>query len=80
MSRLVRHDAKGPAILEIAPGKFVELCQCGLSKNQPFCDDSHKKTRDEPDGALFVYDAEHNRVAIPDMYPPPAKRYNPPAD
>jgi CDGSH-type Zn-finger protein len=78
MSRLIRHEAKGPAVIEIAPGKIVEICQCGLSKTQPFCDDSHKKTRDEGDGVLYVYDAEHHRVAVPDLYPPPTKKFVPP--
>jgi CDGSH-type Zn-finger protein len=31
---------------------------CGLSDNQPFCDDSHKKTIDE-DNKTYVYDKGH---------------------
>jgi CDGSH-type Zn-finger protein len=78
MSRLVRHDAKGPAVIEIAPGKIVEICLCGLSQDKPFCDGSHRKTRDEPEHQLFVYDAQQNRVALPDMYPPATKKLVPP--
>jgi CDGSH-type Zn-finger protein len=37
--------------LEIKPQeKSTWICMCGLSKNQPFCDGSHKKTAGEEDG------------------------------
>ena len=37
---------------------------CGLSKNQPFCDGSHKKTRDEEEGKVYEYDNEGHRSEI----------------
>jgi CDGSH-type Zn-finger protein len=37
--------------LEIKPQeKSVWICMCGLSKNQPYCDGSHKEVADEQDG------------------------------
>jgi CDGSH-type Zn-finger protein len=56
MSRLVEHDRKAP--YEIAEGTELPLyiCACGLSKNLPFCDGSHKRTRDEEDTGLYRYD------------------------
>jgi CDGSH-type Zn-finger protein len=33
---------KRPYVLELAPGEYW-WCACGQSKNQPFCDGSHKK-------------------------------------
>ncbi len=39
--------AKQPAILELEPGTYW-WCRCGLSKNQPFCDGSHKTTQFSP--------------------------------
>lgn len=30
-----------PYVMEIKPGTYY-WCQCGKSKNQPFCDSSHK--------------------------------------
>lgn len=39
--------AKQPAILELEPGTYW-WCRCGLSKNQPFCDGSHKVTSFSP--------------------------------
>lgn len=77
MSRLIRHDAKGPAIIELAPGKFIEICQCGLSRNKPFCDGSHSATKDELEHVLYAYDEQHHRVAIPDMFPPPKRKFTP---
>jgi CDGSH-type Zn-finger protein len=41
----------------------VWICQCGLSKNLPYCDGTHKKTRDEGD-QLFVYDNQGHRSPI----------------
>ena len=38
---------KRPAVLELEPGKYF-WCQCGSSKNQPFCDGSHKGTEFRP--------------------------------
>ncbi|HTA27134.1 MAG TPA: CDGSH iron-sulfur domain-containing protein [Bacteroidia bacterium] len=33
--------------VELQPGTYF-WCACGLSKNQPFCDDSHIGTKFEP--------------------------------
>lgn len=38
---------KSPAILELEAGTYW-WCQCGLSKNQTFCDGSHKTTNFSP--------------------------------
>jgi CDGSH-type Zn-finger protein len=34
---------KGPLVTELEPGDYL-WCACGLSKNQPFCDTSHRGT------------------------------------
>ena len=45
MPRLVRHDADGP--IRIDPqDKPVFICGCGLTKNFPFCDGSHKNCKE----------------------------------
>lgn len=77
MTRLIRHDATGPAIIEVE-GVTIEICQCGLSRNKPFCDGSHMQTKGEVAGKLYVYDEQQHRVAIEDMFPTPARRFRPP--
>jgi CDGSH-type Zn-finger protein len=67
MARLVRHDRNGP--YEIPEGTELPawICGCGLSKNKPFCDGSHKKTRDENAAELYSYD-ENGRVVVIKQY------------
>jgi CDGSH-type Zn-finger protein len=49
MPRLVKRTPQEPTRYVIE-GKEVWLCKCGLSKNQPYCDSSHKLTKTEEAG------------------------------
>ncbi|MFA9503594.1 CDGSH iron-sulfur domain-containing protein [Natrinema thermotolerans] len=67
MTRLVELEANGPRKLEpedIDDEKGdVAVCQCGLSDDFPFCDGSHRRTRDEDEGTTYVYeDGERREV------------------
>ena len=48
---------KGPYPVEVEAGKNYFWCQCGRSKNQPFCDGSHKETDITP----MKYTAEETK-------------------
>lgn len=67
MARLVKHERNTP--YEIPEGNElpVYICACGLSKNKPFCDGSHKRTRDEKADATYAYD-EAGRVQVNKEY------------
>ena len=45
MARLVKKEYKGPFEIKVGTQSII-ICMCGLSNNQPFCDDSHTKTID----------------------------------
>jgi CDGSH-type Zn-finger protein len=37
---------------------------CGLSKNQPYCDGSHKAVTGEEDGKTYEYDGQGHRREV----------------
>ena len=62
MRKVLKSDLRP---LEIKPQeKSVWICMCGLSKNQPFCDGSHKTIVEEETGKVYEYDAEGHRVEV----------------
>jgi CDGSH-type Zn-finger protein len=46
--------SKTPFQAEVVAGKTYYWCQCGRSKNQPYCDGAHAETSLTP----IAYDAE----------------------
>ncbi len=61
MPRMIYHDATGPH--EVKPSEqSAWICMCGLSQNDPFCDGSHKKAKQEDAGKLYVYDKDRTNV------------------
>jgi len=63
MARVILFNRNRPYLIQVG-GQNVAICACGLSKNKPYCDGTHKITRDEEEGKLFAYDENRNRVAV----------------
>ncbi|MBI4665932.1 MAG: CDGSH iron-sulfur domain-containing protein [Nitrospinae bacterium] len=51
-----------PYVMDIEPGTYI-WCGCGLSKNQPFCDNAHKGTAYEgTQHAAVLFEIEEGRT------------------
>ena len=70
MARIVDRNAQEPYKPSIG-GEDKYLSRCGLSKNQPFCDGSHKLTQgeDKDKDKLYWYDEDGKRNEHPDSFP-----------
>ena len=65
MARIVVHEEKGPKEIKVGGGS-IWICMCGLSKNKPFCDGSHKMTLDEEEGKIYKYEnGKRKQVKMP---------------
>lgn len=67
MARIVKRTRGAPYEVKVG-GESQWICGCGLSKNQPFCDGTHKLTRNEAPGTLCWYDDQGNAHETGDQF------------
>jgi CDGSH-type Zn-finger protein len=68
MARIVKRTRTGPYPVKVGE-ETKYICGCGLSKNQPFCDGTHKTTKTEESDKFYWYDAAGNRHEVEENYP-----------
>lgn len=70
MARIVRHEKTDPVKIDPATWprdatgalKPIWVCACGISRNYPICDGSHKTCRQEEPGHVYRYDPQTQAV------------------
>lgn len=67
MARKILKTAKEPFEVK-SQKKSAWICMCGLSKNQPFCDGSHKLCNGEEEGKFYEYDDQGHRREKFDLF------------
>lgn len=68
MARLVKRNYSEPYKLVVGSEEKY-ICRCGLSKNQPFCDGSHKLANNEDADRLYWYDDAGQRHECTEKFP-----------
>ena len=63
LARLTRREETGPRAIKVG-GETKWICMCGLTKNEPYCDNSHELCVDEDPDKLYEYTETGERIVL----------------
>jgi CDGSH-type Zn-finger protein len=63
MARLTRREETAPREIKIG-GETKWICMCGLTRNEPFCDNSHELCKEEDEDSLYEYTETGERILL----------------
>ena len=66
MARIIKVERKEPYLVEVE-NKKIWVCGCGLSSKKPYCDGTHKITKDEEDSKLYLYNENKERKIVKEI-------------
>jgi CDGSH-type Zn-finger protein len=65
MARFIRRTANEPHVYTLKDGTTINICACGLSKNEKgLCDGSHHITKTEESDVEYVYDENNHSEVV----------------
>lgn len=75
MTRIIEHAETSPIAVpkDSVPGSHIHVCRCGLTRDAPLCDGSHRVARREQPGRLVRYSQQGEELVAEEVEVRPAE-------